>query len=437
MKRPLVPAFLKKFDQYLLLNKPDTWSARVHLLVYYSLLFCAAIGLYAFVTFDDPRLNMQSEVPMIFTFLISFIGLVLWLIFLLRFNVFKRFGEYRFGNGWKTFLLFFTGMFFLVLPNYIPLIVESAKANAKYSTAELVKDANRINEIILMKHKNLVPQVWQTDSFKVLPKTDQRLQDPYSTTATVVTADSIVEYLPIREHYTFITREDMDEKLVMADSVIKLTDSTYEISSCPQFQFVSAHDADSRGSERMLSSRQLYDKIVLGNKKADAAIDKELKELLYKYNNGIISYYYYNDETYSGIIDRQYELYKTNNSISNISEKKYLWDTTHLPIYFRIIFYISFCLGLLLFIFRHSTVKTFFLSILTAILFMIIDGLLITTTGSSEVGIIGMFLFNYLIVFIVMLMAQRYQQNRCRRHCAQPGHRFYSVYSFGMRFLLL
>jgi hypothetical protein len=394
MNRPLVPRFLKKLDKKLLINHPDTWSARTHLVVWYSLLVGMAVLIFNFIAFNDPRRYLQSETTLLFTILISVIGFVIWLIFVLRFNVFKRFGEYRFGNGLKTFLLFFVAIFFIILPNYIPFVVESWKANMKYTSDELVHDANRMNELMVMQHQNLIPSGWEVDSVFVGENVVNRNGD----IETVVT---------VEVNRLYISRSQLQNTLENSDSTVKINDSTYLIYECPELKFVSAYDADRHSNAAFLSSRQLYDKIILT--KMDVEPNKtqaELNALIEKYGAGWYSYsgYYNSDEdNYKGVLDRKYGLNHINRAIENISTKKYLFDPETLALCIRLIFYCSFCLSILLFIFRHTTIKTFFLSVLTVILLMILNGIILSFTSSTELAFLTAVIWNYILLAFIMI----------------------------------
>ena len=92
MKRPLMPGFLKKAEQRLLLTKPGLWSTRIHLVLYYGILFMAVLAVVCFLDPMDIRRNSLAPVWIGYTSIISIIAMVAWLIYLLRFNVFKKYG---------------------------------------------------------------------------------------------------------------------------------------------------------------------------------------------------------------------------------------------------------------------------------------------------------------------------------------------------------
>ena len=84
IKKPLMPGFLKRAEQKLLLNKPGIWSTRVHLVVYYSVLFLLVLAALCFLEPNDPRDYSTTEVWTGFVTIISGIGIIVWMIYLLR-----------------------------------------------------------------------------------------------------------------------------------------------------------------------------------------------------------------------------------------------------------------------------------------------------------------------------------------------------------------
>src|SRR4029079_19788652 len=168
LNRPLCPGFLKEWDRALLLNKPDTWSTRIHLVVYYCLLLMIALTFICFVVPNDPRQYSSVYLWVIFVSLISFVGFIVWLIFLLRFNVFKRFCNQGNLNAIKTFVFYFLCTGTMVLCPFIPPIVESMRANMKYSGGDIERDINAMNSKILLLEHDSIPLRWSKDTILVV-----------------------------------------------------------------------------------------------------------------------------------------------------------------------------------------------------------------------------------------------------------------------------
>ena len=79
-KRFLVPSFLQKFDDKLLRNKPNTWAARTHFVMWFAILFALTLTTFCYIAFFDAKQYNTIESWTTFVALIAFIGLVFWLI---------------------------------------------------------------------------------------------------------------------------------------------------------------------------------------------------------------------------------------------------------------------------------------------------------------------------------------------------------------------
>src|SRR5687767_10586332 len=145
IKRPLVPRWLKTAEQKLLLNKPGIWSTRIHLVLYYGVLFILVLAALCFFEPWDVRSQSTTELWIGFVSIISGIGLIVWLIYLLRFNVFKKYGIIHPLYGLITFVLYFIATGIIVLFTYVHPVVESVRANRAFGNEEIVQDMNAMN----------------------------------------------------------------------------------------------------------------------------------------------------------------------------------------------------------------------------------------------------------------------------------------------------
>lgn len=425
MKRPFVPGFLKKSDTRLLLNKPDTWSTRVHLVLWYSLLFCGLLVLlFLFFPFDARDYSSVATWSSL-TGILCFIGLIVWLIFLLRFNVFKRFGIQKRGDGLKTFLLFFVGMCAIVFPAYVPSIIESARTSQQYKKAEVIKDINEINKKICQLEYNILPLKWKADTLKLV-------EYKYVTSAPSQPDEAVVDSVAVaspviiaEQGWTRIDTGELRQKLEYSDSLVKLKDSLYIEYTCPDYVFVDADDMHSNHIfKRRYRSRDFNKELTINNsiwiyynllknftpvKEKEKTLN-ELKVLLakYRYVNpyGYTTSYSddYNKLSYLEKINQKYQTYDVNTGLRNICDKKYRWNSRDLPVYLRFFFYIAFTLTILLFIFRHGTIKAFFLSFLVVIVLSILSGIMIAFSNGDEKSFFAFCLFYYVLFGIIALV---------------------------------
>src|SRR3954467_529803 len=115
IERPLLPGFLKRAEQKLLLNKPGIWSTRTHLVLYYGILFIAGLTGLCFLENSDVKERSTTSYWVGFVIIIAIIALTVWLIYLLRFNVFKKYGQLHPLYMLATFGLYFISVGTIVL----------------------------------------------------------------------------------------------------------------------------------------------------------------------------------------------------------------------------------------------------------------------------------------------------------------------------------
>ena len=193
------------------------------------------------------------------------------MIYLLRFNVFKRYGTWKVTDMVKTFIFYFIIIAIILSWPFIPPIIESARANAAYSTKELVADINAMNIKLCQLEQDSIDTRFRKDTFQIDNSViGIQMRPPMGDFVDA----------PENDHYFLIDTARLREKLETADSLKKITDSIYVIYTCPRYQFIYDHlgwqyddedDPDSR--LELLSSMDLY-RQVLQNKQV---IDKEKK----------------------------------------------------------------------------------------------------------------------------------------------------------------
>lgn len=404
-----MPGFLKRAEQKLLLNKPGIWSTRIHLVVYYGILFLLVLGIICFLEPNDPKAYSTSEVWIGFVSMIAGIGVIVWMIYLLRFNVFKKYGIIHPLHGLATFLIYFISTGIIVSFGYVHPIVESVRANMAYSTKEVVNDINDINTKIYQLEYNLLDVKWDHDTLELMEK-DTAVRD-YNQAETV--ADTVAAPVATNRHdYYRYDSTEFYNRINAADSLIKLKDSLYLVYETPNFACLNPYLRNDEVKELVLGDFELFRKVhghapTLARRET---IEKELNVLLKKYE-------YPENRTYQAveiekhdsptdIIEKRYHIRNTESSISHITEKKYRWSGNELQIYIRIFYYLTLGFALLIFIFRHTTVRTFFLSILAGVLITIFTVLVMSFARAEAIHVlvllsiyVALFLFLSLTVF--------------------------------------
>ncbi len=405
-KRPLVPSFLQKIDDKLLRNKPGAWASRAHLVLYFAAAFALLLFVFCYAAFFDAKQYSNIGSWNVFTGLIAFVGFVFWLIYLLRFNVFKRYGNWSAMDGLRDFALYFISIGAMVAVCFIPSAVETMRANQQFGNEEIVKDINELNINACRLEYKILPLEWRADTTRIV--NNKYVPAPgdevVSDTATVVTP---IKVAPETISYaTVIDTSELRSKLASADSLLKINDSLYVFYECPNYRFVSSYSADDYSAVKMFSSADIYNNTIKNFKKPDrTALMKRMLELQTKYAAN--SPYYYGEyntidenDNYETRINKTYDLTRIGNGIDNAVRKKQAWITAW-PIYLRVFYYIALLLTMLVFIFRHSTVKTFFLSVLAAVLLAILTGLLMVVSHGDEVTALS-FMIVYYVVFAIL-----------------------------------
>lgn len=417
LKRPLYPKFLANAEHKFLLKKPETWSARAHLVVYYGLMFIVLLAAVSFLVPDDPRTRSKSEMWLLFVSIISILSLTIWLIYLLRFNVFKRFGITSAKQRLFTFLLYFASAGTIVLFNFVQPAVESVRANMAYGDEEIVNDINTINTNLTRISYDSLQHFWNDDTILIVEAERAAAYQRRSYEYVEPSTDTI-ELVP-KPPYILVDTSEFRTEYGKSDSLVKLNDSMYVNFTCPEYTFLDSYIANSNLNEDILSSAQIYRKYLQPYQRPSniPALRKEVTDLVKKYTIVVEQLSYYSESDYDdeksieGRIRKRYNLSAVSFSIGHIVERKFKWSEQWWPIYIRLFYYFTIFITLLVFILRHTTVKTFFWSLLTLLVLSILTGLLMAFFRYTDVSFFGVVLFYSLVAFFLSLLIWR---NRTR-----------------------
>ncbi|WP_133054578.1 hypothetical protein [Niastella populi] len=391
-----MPGFLKRADQKLLLNKPGIWSTRAHLVVYYGILFLFVLTVICFLEPNDPRDYSTMEAWIGFVSIVSGIGFIVWMIYLLRFNVFKKYGIIHPLHGLVTFFLYFMASGILVSFPYVHPIVESVRANNTYTDEEIIRDVNNINIKIFQVEYDKLKEPWQYHRIQLVASVKKEVKDENEVD------DPVTSYIINDYRYD---SSDFYTKINEADSIVKVKDSVYLVYNTPDYSFLSPYLYWSKANDDLLSAFEIFKK-VNGHPPTPAereTITRELDVLLKKYYYKH-SRYYYNDETITGnelpleMIRKKYRLGKIDNSISHIMMKKSRWRGNDKYAFMRVFYYVTLGITLLIFIFRHSSIRTFWLSVLTGVLLTIITAMILGFSRADAIHFLS-FMIVYVLLF--------------------------------------
>ncbi len=390
-KRPFAPELVSQFDEKLLKNKPGTWSARTHMVWYYCIIYFLLIAAFSFLFMPDVRQHSAIEIWSVLVSLISFVGLIFWLIYLLRFNEFKRFAIQGKWDGLKTYALYFIAIVPLIIAPFIPSLIETNKANNAYTSDEIIGDINDINVWVNQLEKDYIPQQFEADTFIVNNKLSGVVPD-------IDYANSDGSVSGIRRYRG--DSASLRYRIETEDSSRQINDSLYVFYKSPDYVYIQDYRLESK-TVHQFESKEIYSK-VFGPKEIDKPeTSKKLQRLIDKYSieKDLVNYSdQYSDYKYR--IRDKYKLNEVDRNIGSITEKKYRWDKGGINIFVRVFYYVTLILSLLVFAFRHCTMRTFFLTLLSAVLLAVLTAIFFGLTNPDEAGA-WILLLVYYAIFLV------------------------------------
>jgi hypothetical protein len=275
---------------------------------------------------------------------------------------------------------------------YIPPVVESIRADRAYTSDELATDINRINEIVARLEQDRIPDVWKPDTLIRIDKN----RYPYS--PDDITYQEGREYLD-SSTFNYRIREADSLRIINEGIVI-----TYDFMD---LRFINDDRVNRYAMVHVKSNKEIYDQDYKNTRPLPASAKTELQNLIDKYlTRGWENDYYYeqNQQDPWYVINEKYRLGTVDLGIHYIASRKYRLKEIDYADYIRGTYYVTLILTLLIFIFRHSTIKTFFLSLLVGIVLAILTGLFVAMTNLREAGIFALILFYYAAFMIISML---------------------------------
>jgi len=381
-KRPLAPAFINKLDDYLLENRPDTWSTRIHLIIYYWLLFSLALGGLSFIVPDNPLERSTIEYWIAAQTILVIVALVVWLVFLLRFNTFKSFGTVYHGDRIKTFFFFFLTMVLFVSTVFIAPMAETYKTMIRYSTNQVSDDMNRMNLALASILKKDYPAEITVDTIYIL---DYSTFVPPTTSDVYTFDDSTGTYI---KEPLYLSREELRWTIGEEDSIVWVSNDKLIRYMVSNLQFVSDYNIKQHSNVKILRNFDIYNTVYGSSVPVDKAqMERDFYAIAEKYRTPGYTdgdYWMYSNGTPQEIAVGKYGVYEINYAIGNVGDRLFRFEEMEFGIILRIIFYVSLFVALLIYAFRHSTIRTFFLTFLFAILLAIISGIVMAMLRFDE-----------------------------------------------------
>jgi hypothetical protein len=363
--RPFSPRFLKKLDEKWMKKYPLLWSSRIHLVLYYGGLLLIPILIFSFFAYFSPLSENAPWTGNVLLGIIALIGLVIWMIYLLRFNPYKRFYIEKSFSFFRTFLLYlFITLFFsswIFIPQYVGYIGTKMRFNSK----QIEKDMQELNNSLAGEAYYKTPDYFvlekETLLVSKLDSFEYSYSDPTEVTNTITYDDRIT---------------DIERKY---DSYSKINDTVVEVVNYPSFNFISI-DYSSRFGTKQERIKKYHD--LLQDQDSYENYHASIGRITGKYLSlGTAEYRHYYDYDeydpspgkYKKIEDEfrgKYQLGIVKRNVQVMNRK--LRFLSEFQAYLRVVYYLAIGLAMLLFTFRHSNARAFFLTLLSYfVLFLI------------------------------------------------------------------
>lgn len=382
-------SFFKKIDLYLLRNFPNFWSTRIHkLLLFWLLGFGLLTGIFMIQSIDSYTSSGEEYIyPWLFLLIIC--GIIFWMVFLFRFNLFKSFGKRPWLDEYQNFLIIFMGIFLLVGSYKTMDTARFLKVRITIPDSKLINGINAVNSFESYKSGVAL------NSFKICPG-------------------------------DFSNKEEFE---IQKNENIKAYES-YELDSegCyifANFEFNENYTGrmyygrdDNKPDPGILGPAQIYRKLQRLRTKSDsiAFLDticagiagmsnwkftgKDLYEDAKRFH--MQSYY---EQTLDPGESEAAQYTAARKRIENAKEYRHFFHGyRETEVEFRMWFYASFMITLLILIFRNMTRKTFLVSIATAALMplLVVVTILITGGFKGDENRVFVILFGYYLIFAIM-----------------------------------
>lgn len=372
--------FFQDIQRRLLLRYPMVWSTRVVPV----LLTAGAFNLLLFLIFylvANPIENDFSYVAWIsFLVLCSVISVVVYLIYLLRFNYFKNFGVLRRFDFVFQFFLLFVSLGSIIAWPFMPKLAAHVSTAGKYSFAELQSDYEEAYKLAYQIEYTQATAPYRIVHIGISDSLDYNHEDRVNNRLTVP-----------------------HEKDIDKDNYVKLertSDSTflgYERVNMICYGYDVGYYVGNSGS--------LTDDIYKSLPENHADNEKRLKrlnELFGKYirnydGNAYRASHFMNDDDYAAESEvcLKYRLKEMSDVIENIEQQMFKYDDWEM--YLRTWFYLSFYASLFVLIFRYTTPRTFLWTLLFSFLLFVFTVIFSIIARPGEAGILMVVLFYYLV----------------------------------------
>lgn len=379
--------FFQKIQRNLLLNHPLIWNTRIVPVLLLSGALNGMLFLFFYMVSSPNNTDDDVLVPWIlFLSLCSIIGVIVYLIYLLRFNYFKNFGLLRPTDFAFQFLLLFVTLGSIISWPFVPKMAAHMAVAGSYSSGEMRGD---LEEAYLLAYQLEYTQSnppYRKMKIEVVDSLEYSNEDGVNNLLQVPSVRDIdtSRFVKVETHAdgTFTGYEKI--YLICGYYPYNLYDidllSNKIYGSLPVSGQAGREEKLARLSEIFGKYLPRYDGSPFNSLSTFAASDQMTEPDPY-YNQSIACDKY-----------RLADLGEVMSGIDNV-----VFDHEDWRIYLRIWFYTTFYAALLLIIFRYMTARTFLWTLLFTFLLFVFTVIFTIISDPGDNGILAIMLFYYFV----------------------------------------
>jgi len=356
------------------------WSTRVVPVLLTAGVFNVVLFLIFYAVANPIDNNFGYVAWISFLVLCSIISVVVYLIYLFRFNYFKNFGVLRRFDFVFQFFLLFVSLGCIIAWPFMPKLAAHVSTAGHYSLAELNADYEEAYMLAAQIEYTKATAPYRIVHIEINDSADYAREDRVNNTLKVPN-ESFID----KDGYAKLERTS--DKTFLGYEKLNMVCHGYDL----------GYSDSGPGT----LTGKIYESLPA------TAVDKEAKlqrlnEIFGKYINkydGVVyrpnSFMGDGDYPYESEICQKYRLEEMSEAINGIESQMFKHDDWE--VYLRSWFYLSFYASLLVLIFRYTTPRTFLWTLLFTFLLFVFTVIFSIIARPGENGIVMLMLFYYLV----------------------------------------
>ncbi len=363
-----VPKIIKQLDHYLLIHYPTIWQSRIHNVLY--AVFATNLILGGLAMLMPVNLDERPDFDTwIWTFfIVSVTYLVIWMIHVGRFNIFKQYGKRPIGDEYLNFFLHLLSVALIASTMFAFSFIYDQKVRNYVPNAELAQDINALNlGAAFFPVGNYNYRMAEgNDTSKIIYLYNYHNFNSFG-------SDNFWDKIENKNASYGYYEEMLEEPNPYPDSVFPDTcrqdKSKYGI-NCPNYAKIIFNQKKSRAEQL-----ELINCFLKTAKKYGKTLDCSAESVLNKFNaNDNYSYRLVQDQIQFQFVNG------VQSTINNIIRRKSDRNFLHEKDFWHFMWYMCFYITLIFMIYRNVRRRDFTLSVVSGIVIMVVSGIFLALT---------------------------------------------------------